>query len=147
MASTVFQLIFTVPTLCGTTPQPWTHTAGMFPATWDEFLAACPAIQDEGMTPLVVAAPWTVNHLWESVALGVLGAEGWAGIWSGDIDPAGEEMAEVWDTFGAILECTNIDDDAAGLSWQQATDRVVGSDEVRTLPLSSTSWVTGLLVT
>lgn len=93
------------------------------PATWDEFLAACPTLQEAGVTPLVVGEAWTVNHLWESVALGVLGADGWNGIWSGETDEA--TLVGVWDKFGQILECTNIGDDSAGLSWDQATDRVV----------------------
>jgi glucose/mannose transport system substrate-binding protein len=98
------------------------------PATWDDFLAVCPAIQEQGVTPLVVGEAWTVNHLWESVALGVLGADGWNGIWTGETDPAGEAMTAVWDTFGQVLECSNIDEDAGSLSWQQAIDRVVDGE-------------------
>lgn len=98
------------------------------PATWDEFFVACETLQAAGITPLVVAEAWTVNHLWESVALGVLGAEGWNGIWTGETDVSGEAMVEVWDTFGRVLDCTNLNDDAAGLSWQQATDQMVAGD-------------------
>jgi len=98
------------------------------PTTWAEFLEVCPAIQAEGVTPLVVGESWTVNHLWESVALGVLGPEGWNGIWTGETLPNGPEMIEVFSTFGEILECTNIDEDAAGLSWQQATDKVLNGE-------------------
>lgn len=96
------------------------------PATWDDFLAVCPTLQEAGVTPLVVGEAWTVNHLWESVALGVLGADGWNGVWSGETDPAGEEMIAVWDKFGQILDCSNVGADSAGLSWQQAIDSVVG---------------------
>ncbi len=98
------------------------------PATWADFLEICPTIQDAGVTPLVVGEAWTQNHLFESVALGVLGADGWNGIWTGETDPAGEEMVAVFDTFGQILDCTNIADDAAGLSWQQAIDQVIAGD-------------------
>lgn len=98
------------------------------PTTIDEFLALCPTIQAAGVVPLVVGEAWTVNHLWESVALGVLGAEGWANVWNGTLDIAGEEMVAVWDTFGKVLECTNIKDDASGLSWQQAIDKVIAGE-------------------
>ncbi|MFZ4828218.1 MAG: ABC transporter substrate-binding protein [Phototrophicaceae bacterium] len=98
------------------------------PTTIDEFLAACPAIQEAGITPLVVGEAWTVNHLWESVALGVLGAEGWNGIWSGETDPAGAEMVQVFETFGQVLACSNLAEDAAGLSWQQAIDKVIAGE-------------------
>jgi glucose/mannose transport system substrate-binding protein len=100
----------------------WGITA---PATWDEFLAVCPKIQEAGVTPLVVGEAWTVNHLWESVALGVLGAEGWNNLWTGNLDPAGAEMQAVWTRFGEILNCTNFGADSAGLSWQQAIDAVI----------------------
>lgn len=98
------------------------------PASWEEFLEVCPTIQEAGVVPLVVGEAWTVNHLWESVALGILGADGWNALWSGELAADSEEMIGVWETFGDILECTNIADDAAGLSWQQATDAVVSGD-------------------
>jgi glucose/mannose transport system substrate-binding protein len=95
------------------------------PTTWAEFLDVCPTLQEAGVVPLVIGEAWTVNHLWESVAVGVLGADGWNSLWSGGLDPAGAEMIQVWDTFGEVLACSNINDDASGLSWQQATDAVV----------------------
>lgn len=98
------------------------------PASFDDFFAACETLQAAGITPLVVAEAWTINHLWESVALGVLGADGWNGIWTGDTDVSSEAMVEVWDTFGRVLECSNFSEDAAGLSWQQATDQMVAGN-------------------
>lgn len=98
------------------------------PATWDDFLAVCPTLQEAGVVPLVVGEAWTVNHLWESVALAVLGADGWNALWAGELDPAGEEMVAVWNRFGEVLACSNIDDDASGLSWQQATDKMIAGD-------------------
>lgn len=98
------------------------------PTTWDDFLAVCPTLQEAGVTPLEIGEAWTVNHLWESVAVSVLGPDGWTALWNGELDPAGEEMVAVWDTFGQILDCSNFDDDAASLSWQQATDAVVNGE-------------------
>ncbi|MCA9895600.1 MAG: carbohydrate ABC transporter substrate-binding protein, partial [Anaerolineae bacterium] len=98
------------------------------PATWDDFLAVCPTLQEAGVVPLIVGEAWTVNHLWESVALGVLGAENYNALWTGGLDVAGPEMVSVWETFGNVLACSNINDDAAGLSWQQAIDSVVAGD-------------------
>lgn len=98
------------------------------PATWDDFLGVCPTIQEAGVTPLIIGEAWTVNHLWESVALASLGVDGWNGIWTGETDPMGEEMMAAWDLFGEVLACSNINDDAAGLSWQQAIDSVIAGD-------------------
>lgn len=97
------------------------------PSSWDEFVnETCPTLQEQGVTPLVVGENWTVQHLWESVALAELGVQGWQDLWSGDLAFTAPEAMAVWDRMGEILECTN--EDAAGLSWQQATDRVVEGD-------------------
>ena len=93
------------------------------PNSWNEFLEIAPQLQAQGITPLALAQTWTVNHLWESVALGVLGADRYGQLWSGNLSWTGNEMREVWDTLDRILEYAN--PDAASLSWQQATDLVV----------------------
>jgi glucose/mannose transport system substrate-binding protein len=98
------------------------------PTTWDEFLAVCPTLQEAGVTPLVVGEAWTQNHLWESVALASLGADGWNAIWTGELDPAGPEVQAAWELFGQVLDCSNIAEDAAGLTWQQAIDKVVAGE-------------------
>lgn len=96
------------------------------PTTLDEFYATCETLQGAGVTPLVVGEAWTVIHLWETVALSVLGADNYDALWTGGLSPTSDEMVAVWDEFGKVLDCTNISEDAAGLSWQQATDAVVG---------------------
>lgn len=97
------------------------------PNDWQTFLdTTCPALQDQGVTPLVIGQNWTQQHLWESVALAELGVEGWQALFNGELAFNSPEATVVWDTFGQILECTN--SDASGLSWQQATDRVVNGE-------------------
>ncbi len=94
------------------------------PKTWDEFIQTCEVLKGKGVAaPLALGENWTVTHLWESVALGVLGPEGWSSLWSGRTRFNSPQAVKVWDTFGKVLACTN--PDASGLSWQQAVDRVV----------------------
>ena len=93
------------------------------PNTWADFLAIAPQLQAQGIVPLALATNWTANHLWESVALAVLGPEKWQDLWDGTLSFTSPEAVAVWDMFGKILQYTN--DDAASLSWQQATDMVV----------------------
>lgn len=112
------------------------------PGTWDEFLAICPAIQAEGVTPLAIGENWTQQHLWESVALAVLGADDYDALWTGDLAFTDPEAMAVWDVFGQVLECTN--DDAAGLSWQQATDMVVNGTAAFNI---MGDWAAGYMVT
>jgi len=98
------------------------------PTTLDEFYATCETLKGLGVTPLVVGEAWTVIHLWETVALSVLGPDNYDALWTGGLSPTSDEMVGVWDEFGKVLDCTNISEDAAGLSWQQATDAMVGGD-------------------
>jgi len=98
----------------------WGVTA---PNSWDEFLAICPTIQDAGVTPLSMGENWTVAHLFESVAIANLGVDGWNALWSGEKAWTDDDVVATWELFGRILACTN--EDAASLSWQQASDMVI----------------------
>lgn len=93
------------------------------PATWDEFLSTtCPTLQAADVTPLTVGENWTQAHLWESVALGELGVDGYNGLWNGATAWDSDEVVAVFEKFGQILDCTNADRN--GLSWQDASQRV-----------------------
>ena len=98
------------------------------PADWDAFLEICPTLQEAGVTPLSVGENWTVTHLWENVALAELGAEGYRQLWAGEKAWTDEDVVAVWEKFSEILDCTNADEDAASLPWQQATDMVVNGE-------------------
>jgi glucose/mannose transport system substrate-binding protein len=98
------------------------------PTTLDEFYSACATLQSQGITPLVLGEAWTVIHVWDQVALSVLGADDYEALWTGGLSPTSSQMIAVWDAFGRLLDCTNIHENAAGLSWQQATDVLVAGD-------------------
>ncbi len=93
------------------------------PKTWDDFFAIAPKLKAAGVMPLSIAENWTINHLWESVALDSLGADNWDALWSGKLKFDSPEGIEAWALLGKILEYTN--SDASSLSWQQATDMVI----------------------
>ncbi len=94
------------------------------PATLDEFISdTCPALQEQGVTPLAVGENWTQSHLWESVALAVLGADGYNGLWTGETAFTSDEGVAVWTTYDALLNCAN--EDMNALSWQDAAQLVV----------------------
>lgn len=98
----------------------WGVTA---PKTWEEFFAIAPKLKEQGIVPLALAENWTVNHLWESVALATLGPENWDNLWAGKLPFDSPVAIKAWIEFGKVLEFTNAD--ASSLSWQQATDMVV----------------------
>jgi len=93
------------------------------PNSWDDFLTIAPKLKEKGIVPLALAQNWTVNHLWESVALASLGADNWDALWAGKLAFDSPEGVKAWELFGKIIEFTN--QDASSLSWQQATDMVV----------------------
>ncbi|MDX2006909.1 MAG: ABC transporter substrate-binding protein [Meiothermus sp.] len=94
------------------------------PKTWAEFLTTCTTLKGKGLAaPLVVGENWTQQHLWESVALGVLGAADYTALWQGKLKFSDPKVVRVFQTFGQVMDCAN--KDASALSWQQATDRVV----------------------
>jgi len=94
------------------------------PKDWDEFVnTTCPALQAKNITPIAIGENWTQSHLWESVALGVLGADGYNGLWNGKTNWTGPESMKVWDTYGKVLACGNSDMNA--ISWQDASKQVV----------------------
>jgi glucose/mannose transport system substrate-binding protein len=94
------------------------------PKTWDEFITTtCPALQKAGVTPISIGENWTQSHLWESVALGVLGVDGYNGLWNGKTNWTGPEAIKVWDTYGKVLACGNTDMNA--ISWQDASKQVI----------------------
>ncbi|MFU8888026.1 MAG: ABC transporter substrate-binding protein [Trueperaceae bacterium] len=96
------------------------------PETWEEFLVVCPAIQAQGVTPLALAENWTVQHLWESIALAALGPDDYDRLWTGELAFNDPKSVAAFELMNDVLACTNAD--AAGLSWQQATDRVVDGE-------------------
>ena len=96
------------------------------PESWDDFLDIADDIQAQGVVPLSLATNWTVNHLWESVALGVLGPDKYDALWEGELDWTSDEAVAVWETLDKILNYVN--EDFSSLSWQQATDMVVEGD-------------------
>src|SRR3990172_7327252 len=62
------------------------------PATWDEFLTSAETLLANGVTPLAMGEQWTSMHLLETVLLGSLGADAYAGLWDGTTDWAGAEV-------------------------------------------------------
>jgi len=101
------------------------------PATWDEFLAVAATLEAAGITPLAMGEQWTSMHLFETVMIGSLGADGWEALWDGSGDWASSDVTDALDTFAAVLGYTN--DDASTLAWDKAADLVVSGDAAFTI--------------
>lgn len=103
------------------------------PATFDEFFSVAEELQAAGVTPLALGdnGIWASTHLLESVLLGTLGAEGYNGLWTGETDWNGAEVAEALDNFARMVEYAN--EDHAALTWDQAAQLVVDGDAAMTI--------------
>ena len=118
----------------------WGVTA---PKSWSEFLSTCSKLKTKGVqAPLSLGENWTQQHLWESVAVGVLGVKGWNDLWDGKIKFTDPRVQSVFTTYGKVLDCTN--KDASSLSWQQATDRVLSGQSAFNI---MGDWAAGYLTT
>jgi glucose/mannose transport system substrate-binding protein len=94
------------------------------PTSLDEFFATAKKLQAKGIVPLAMGTTWTATENWENVALATLGAADYNKLWSGDLAWTDPKVEMVWENFGTLLQYTN--QDSSSLSWQQATDMVVG---------------------
>jgi len=96
------------------------------PTTWDEFIATCATLAEAGVPAMAIGENWTQVHLWESVALGVLGADGYNGLWDGTTSWTSPEVISTFETLGAVMDCAN--EDMNSLSWQDASQRVINGE-------------------
>ncbi len=96
------------------------------PTTMDEWIAAMETLQAAGVTPLSMGEQWTAMHLFETVMLSSLGAEGYNGLWDCSTDWSSPEVTAGLENFSTVLNFTN--SDAASLTWQDASQLVVNGD-------------------
>ena len=103
------------------------------PTTFDEFFAVADTLKAAGVTPLGLGdnGIWASTHLFENVLLGVLGPEGYRGLWTGETDWNSAEVTTALETFARMLEYVN--EDHAALSWDQAAQLVADGDAAMTI--------------
>ncbi|HEC35694.1 MAG TPA: carbohydrate ABC transporter substrate-binding protein [Anaerolineae bacterium] len=93
------------------------------PATMEEFFDVAETLEAAGITPLALGETWTEVHLFETVLLGTLGPDAYAGLWTGETDWSSPEVTEALNNFDRVLNYVN--EDYAALSWDQATQLVI----------------------
>jgi glucose/mannose transport system substrate-binding protein len=93
------------------------------PATWEEFFTVAETLKGAGIIPLSLGEAWTEVHLFETVLLGTLGPEAYAGLWTGETAWNTPEVTKALNNFDRVLDYVN--EDYAALSWDQATQLVI----------------------
>jgi glucose/mannose transport system substrate-binding protein len=101
------------------------------PATWDEYLAALPKLQEAGVIPFAVGGDgggWQISLLANQLILSQLGAETVEKIWKDkDLDLAsGPEVLKAFQTLKTLGEYT--DDGSPNRSWSDTAALVIRGD-------------------
>lgn len=95
------------------------------PTTWDEFFTAAEALQAKGIVPLVIGTKegWEAGHTFETILAGVLGADGYNGLWTGATPWTDAKVTEALETFKKVMTYAN--DDYSALTWSDAAQYLV----------------------
>jgi glucose/mannose transport system substrate-binding protein len=93
--------------------------------SFDEFFAAADKLKAAGVVPLAVgdSGIWTSAQLFESTLLGVVGADGWKKLFSGQMKWDDAKVKEAATIYGKMLDYQN--NDHAALTWDQAIKNVM----------------------
>lgn len=95
------------------------------PTTFDEFFKVADALKAKGIVPLVLGDKegWEAGHTFETVLIGILGAEGYRGLWTGKTSWMSPKVTQALETFQRML--TYINSDHAALTWDEAGQYIV----------------------
>jgi glucose/mannose transport system substrate-binding protein len=110
------------------------------PETFDQFFDVAEKLKAKGVTALAMGDnnPFASAHLFETVLLGVLGAEGYSGLWTGKMAWSDGKVTEALETFKRMLGYVNADH--AALTWDSANDQLIQGKAAMTI---MGDWVNG----
>jgi glucose/mannose transport system substrate-binding protein len=103
------------------------------PETWDEFIADAEILKAAGITPLALGdnGPWAAGHLFEDLLAGVLGADTYKGLWTGQTSWEDAKVTDALNTFRTVLSYVN--EDHSALTWDQANQYVIDGKAAMTI--------------
>jgi glucose/mannose transport system substrate-binding protein len=103
------------------------------PKTFEEFKQVADTLKAKGVTPLALgdSDKWAATHLFETILLGTLGADGYKGLWTGQTDWAGPQVTQALETLKTQLQYVNSDHNA--LTWDQANQLVIDGKAAMTV--------------
>jgi glucose/mannose transport system substrate-binding protein len=95
------------------------------PTNFDEFFAACEALEAKGIVPLGmgIADGFEMGHTFEVVLSGMLGADKFLGLWNGTTPWSDPAVAQALETFSKVLDCTN--EDRGTINWVGGIELVI----------------------
>ncbi|MBX3080487.1 MAG: extracellular solute-binding protein [Anaerolineae bacterium] len=94
------------------------------PKTWDEFFVVAEKLKAAGVTPLALGPAWTQQHLFETVLISSLGAQGYTDLFAGKMKWTDDKVKAAFTTYAKILTYTNTDANALS-DWDAAAAMLV----------------------
>jgi glucose/mannose transport system substrate-binding protein len=90
------------------------------PKTFDDFFKAADALKAKGIVPFVFGDKegWESGHVFETVLIGTLGADGYRGLWTGKTAWTDPKVTDALNTYKKMLSYINTDH--AALTWDGA---------------------------
>jgi glucose/mannose transport system substrate-binding protein len=102
-------------------------------STFEGWQAAAETLKAAGVTPLALGdnGPWAAAHLFETVLIGTLGADGYKGLWDSTTDWNAPEVTQALENFKMMVSYANTDH--AALTWDQANQLVIDGTAAMTI--------------
>ena len=110
------------------------------PQTFDEFFEIADKLQEQGIIPFVLGTKdgWEAAHVFETVLIAKLGAEGYSGLWTGETKWSDPGVTEALETFKKMV--TYVNPDHAAFTWDEAYEYIIdGKGAMRIMG----DWVAG----
>jgi glucose/mannose transport system substrate-binding protein len=95
------------------------------PTTFEEFFEVANRLQAVDIIPMAMGTKegFEAPHVFETVLIGTLGADGYRGLWTGETAWTDAGVAEALETFQTMMTYAN--EDHAGLTWSEAAQYLV----------------------
>ena len=103
------------------------------PATWAEFKTDADILKAKGITPIAVGdnGIWATGMIFETALIAELGADGFAGLWTGKTAWSDPKVKTALEDTKMVLGYENADH--SSLSWDQAADTLITGKAAMTI--------------
>ncbi len=100
------------------------------PTTMEEFFAACETLEAAGLIPIAMGSKdgWEGAHVFESFLPAALGADGYRGLWTGEVSWNDPGVTQALEDFLTMMEYVN--EDHSALTWDAAGEYIIADQAV-----------------
>lgn len=115
------------------------------PTTWDEFIAVCDTLIENGITPLAMGGqtPWVMGQFLLRLVAGVGGSETYNAIRSGEIKWTDPKFIEAGELLQSLVEKGIFEENFSGISYDEAISLFTSG---QTAMYHMGTWITSMLI-